>query len=85
MCNVSDGVIMTVYADTITDVFVTWKPKALYHGDCSYCQCQGYRNIKDRIQFLIFWRVSFCNNLIIVYVLNFLFVEVLCNSIDRYV
>ena len=37
---------MTIYANTITKVFVTWKLKALYHGDHNYCQYQGSKKIK---------------------------------------
>ena len=44
-------VIMTIYADTIAKVIVTWKLEALYHGDCDYCQCKGSKKIKDKIWF----------------------------------
>ena len=40
--------IITIYADTITNIFVTWKLGALCHGDQYYCQCHGSKKIKDK-------------------------------------
>ena len=67
---------MTIYVDTIVNVFLSWKLKALYHGEHDYCQCQGSKGIKDKIEFWSFGELYFQDNLIIVCVLNFLFVEV---------
>ena len=39
---------MTIYPDAITNVFVTGKLRALYHGDHNYYQCQVSKMIKDK-------------------------------------
>ena len=60
MWNVSGGALvnMTVYVDTITNIFVTWKLKGLSQGDCYCCQCQGSKKIKGKIWwFLITYMV----------------------------
>ena len=43
---------VTIYADTITNIFVTWKLKALHQGDHDYCQYQGSKKIKGNIWWL---------------------------------
>ena len=54
MWNVGVSLIsnMTIYADTITNIFVTWKLETLHQGDCDYCQCHRSKKINANIWWL---------------------------------
>ena len=81
---------MTIYADSITNIIVTWKLKALYHGDYYYCQCQGSKKIKEKYEDIaVKWDFLFlCKFMFLMLVFNpylfWIFVGLLCITNARY-